>query len=121
VVEGQRLLQAAGDILLGWSTWPIEGISLYIRQLWDAKGSADLNGMSPDALASYSAACGAVLARAHARTGDASAVAGYLGRTDRFDQAIVAFAHAYADQNERDHARLVAAAGTGAIPVSPAG
>jgi uncharacterized protein (DUF2252 family) len=121
VVEGQRMLQATSDVLLGWTTAPHDGIHYYVRQLWDAKGSADLNGMTPTALATYAGACGWALARAHARTGDSVHIAGYLGGTGRFDQAVAAFAHAYADQNERDHQALVDAAGTGVVPVSPAG
>jgi uncharacterized protein (DUF2252 family) len=121
VVEGQRMLQAASDVLLGWTTDDRTGTHFYIRQLWDAKGSADLNGMTPTALATYAGACGWALARAHARTGDSVHIAGYLGGTGRFDQAVAAFAHAYADQNERDHKELVEAAGRGVVPVSPAG
>lgn len=121
VVEGQRQLQAASDVLLGWTDSVLAGTHYYVRQLWDAKGSADLNGMSPTALATYAGACGWALARAHARTGDSVTIAGYLGGTDRFDEAVAEFAHRYADQNERDHAAVVAAADSGLIPVSPPG
>jgi uncharacterized protein (DUF2252 family) len=120
VVEGQRLLQSASDVLLGWTTEPLSGRAYYLRQLWDAKGSAELTGMTPVALATYASACGWALARAHARTGDSSAIAGYLGKTARFDEALAAFGHAYADQTEHDYAAFQEAANTGRIPVSPA-
>jgi uncharacterized protein (DUF2252 family) len=119
VVTGQRMLQAAGDVLLGWTTAGETNTPYYVRQLWDAKGSADVAGMSPTALRTYSSACGWALARAHARTSDSAAIAGYLGRTPRFDEAIGDFAEAYADQCERDHATLLAASDDGRIPVSP--
>jgi len=118
VVRGQQRLQAASDILLGWTTAPSSGNSYYLRQLWDAKGSAEVESMSPAALTTYVEACGWALARAHARTGASSAIAGYLGRSDRFDEAIGDFANAYTDQTERDHAALRAAAAGGIIPVS---
>jgi len=121
VVEGQRRLQAASDVLLGWTTNPLDGVEYYVRQLWDAKGSADVATLRPGALATYAAGCGRALARAHARCGDAAAVAGYLGRSSAFDDAMVAFATAYADQTERDHAALRAAADGGRIPVAMAG
>ncbi len=119
VVDGQRQLQSASDVLLGWTTAPEYDTAMYIRQLWDAKGSADLTDMTPTALATYASACGWALARAHARTGDSSAIAGYLGRTPRFDDAVAAFAQVYADQNELDHAALCKAADDGVVPVSP--
>jgi uncharacterized protein (DUF2252 family) len=120
VVEGQRQLQTASDVLLGWTTAPTEGRPYYLRQLWDAKGSADLTGMTPAALATYAGACGWALARAHARTGDSSAIAGYIGVNNRFDLAMATFGHAYADQTERDFAALRRAADHGLVPVSPA-
>ena len=109
IVEGQRMMQTASDILLGWDR--IEGIDgrerdFYVRQLWDAKGSADVEGMNPKTLAIYAEICGWTLARAHARSGDAIAIASYLGTGDTFDQAMGTFAEAYADQNERDYAAL---------------
>ena len=109
VVEGQRMMQTASDILLGWDR--IEGIDgrerdFYVRQLWDAKGSADVEGMNPKTLAIYAEICGWTLARAHARSGDAIAIGSYLGTGDTFDQAMGSFAEAYADQNERDYAAL---------------
>ena len=119
VVDGQRKLQATSDVLLGWTTAPETGFHYYIRQLWDAKGSADVTSMTPAALATYAGACGWALARAHARTGDSSAIAGYLGNTSRFDEALAAFAHVYADQNERDYQAFRKAADNGVLPVSP--
>ena len=108
VVEGQRLMQAASDILLGWLTVE-EGIDggrrdFYVRQLWDGKGSAEVETMTPYTMGLYARLCGWTLARAHARTGDRIAIASYLGGGDRFDRAISDFAEAYADQNERDYA-----------------
>jgi uncharacterized protein (DUF2252 family) len=121
VVEGQRVTQAASDILLGWLTSPgLDGNEhdFYVRQLWDEKGSFDISTMSPYAIEIYARACGSVLARAHARTGDSIAIAAYLGNSDRFDQAIAAFASAYAEQNQRDYEELTAAAGSGRITVA---
>ena len=88
VVNGQRELQTASDVLLGWTTAPQTGTNYYLRQLWDAKGSVDVDTMTPAMLASYAGACGWALARAHARTGDSAAIAGYLGKTPRFDEAM---------------------------------
>jgi uncharacterized protein (DUF2252 family) len=121
VVEGQRVTQAASDILLGWLTSPgLDGKEheFYVRQLWDEKGSFDIATMSPYAIEIYARACGSVLARAHARTGDSIAIAAYLGNSDRFDRAIAAFAVAYADQNQRDYEELVAAAERGTVVVA---
>jgi hypothetical protein len=88
----------------------------YVRQLWDQKGAARLEGLPADELAAYTTACGWALARAHARTGDRAAIAAYLGRSDRFDLALADFAEAYADQNERDYAALVEAVKRGRLP-----
>jgi uncharacterized protein (DUF2252 family) len=107
VVCGQRLMQAASDIFLGWMR--SGGRHYYVRQLRDMKGSAELEAFNPQGLAEYAALCGAELARAHARGGDASAISGYLGRADTFDRALTKFAAAYADQTEADHAALLAA------------
>jgi uncharacterized protein (DUF2252 family) len=111
IVEGQRLMQAASDIFLGWihSDAEIDGGAhdFYVRQLWDWKVSVELETISPRGLDAYARACGWTLARAHARTGDRIAIASYLGASDRFDRAITRFAQAYADQNERDHRGLV--------------
>jgi uncharacterized protein (DUF2252 family) len=112
VVEGQRLMQAASDVLLGWLhvDRDVDGMSrdYYVRQLWDAKASAPIETLAADEMAAYGEICGWTLARAHARTGDRAAIAAYLGRSDRFDTALAAFAEAYADQNERDFAAFAA-------------
>ena len=109
VVVGQRLIQATSDILLGWlrSVGP-DGheADYYVRQLRDWKGSAQVEAMSPGMLAAYGQACGHVLARAHARTGDRVAIASYLGKGDAAISALARFAEAYAEQNERDYAAL---------------
>jgi len=118
VVEGQRVMQAAGDILLGWmSVTGFDGKrrDFYVRQLWDAKGSARIDRMTPRALAIYARLCGGALANAHARSGDRIAIASYLGGGDHFDRAMVEFAARYADQNERDYAALRAAADSGRV------
>jgi hypothetical protein len=118
VVEGQRLMQAAGDIMLGWFRTPgIDGVErdFYIRQLWDGKGSALVELMEPNVLLTYAKICGWTLARAHARSGDAAAIASYLGRGGVFDRAMAWFAEAYADQNERDYAAFRAAVADGRL------
>ena len=108
VVVGQRVMQATGDPFLGWMTGrPTIPTDFYVRQLRDMKGSIDVASLDPDALIDYAAVCGAILARAHGRVGDSSAIAGYLGDTEEFDEAIADFAMAYADVTDRDHARLV--------------
>jgi uncharacterized protein (DUF2252 family) len=109
VVEGQRLLQASSDILLGWIRTPgFDGMDrdFYVRQLWDWKMSADIESMTPEALTVYAQLCGWTLARAHARSGDRIAIAAYLGSSDTFDRAIADFSRSYADQNERDYASV---------------
>jgi uncharacterized protein (DUF2252 family) len=113
VVIGQRLMQAASDIFLGWTS--DSGHDYYVRQFRDMKGSVNLDAMTAIGFASYAAICSQTLARAHARTGDAAVISGYLGRGPRFDKAIADFAAAYAVQNDRDHAALVAAAETGRV------
>ena len=118
VVEGQRLMQAASDITLGWIHTPgIDGVErdFYIRQLWDSKWSADVETMDARGLGIYANACGWTLARAHARSGDEIEIAAYLGAGDSFDRAIARFSEAYADQNERDHAALLAAIESGRL------
>jgi uncharacterized protein (DUF2252 family) len=115
VVAGQRLMQAASDIFLGWFRGT-EGRDFYWRQLKDMKGSAKVEGMSPDELVLYAGLCGWALARAHARSGDRVQIAAYLGKSDRFEGAVADFAVAYADQNERDHAALCAAVKSGRLP-----
>jgi uncharacterized protein (DUF2252 family) len=119
VVEGQRLMQAAGDIFLGWLRSDYEGIprDYYVRQLWDWKTSAEVEGISKERLTVYGQVCGWTLARAHARSGDRIAIAAYLGAGATFDRAIAGFAEAYADQTERDFETLIAAVSAGLIPV----
>jgi hypothetical protein len=120
VVEGQRLTQAASDIMLGFiSAEGIDGVKrdFYVRQLWDAKGSALVELMEPAMLRMYATACGAELARAHARSGDAIAITSYLGANDTFDRAIALFAESYANQNDRDYALLIKAADDGKITI----
>ena len=118
VVEGQRLMQAYGDILLGWHHFP-DGSrpDYYVRQLRDWKGSFDVAALDPQALAIYAKYCAWTLARAHARSGDRVAIAAYIDDKDAFDQAIADFSVAYADKNEQDFARLQEAASAGTIPV----
>ena len=118
VVEGQRLMQSASDIMLGWFRTPdVDGISrdYYIRQLWDGKGSALVDLMEPNALTMYAEICGWTLARAHARSGDAVAIASYLGAGDTFDRALATFAEDYADQNELDYAAFMGAIESGKL------
>jgi uncharacterized protein (DUF2252 family) len=120
VVAGQRLMQASSDIFLGWQR--IESgledgrsYDYYVRQLRDWKFSVDIETMVPRGMRGYGELCGWTLARAHARSGDRIAIAAYLGGSDTFDQAVAQFAAAYADQNEKDHQALVAAAASGRI------
>ena len=118
VVEGQRLMQSASDLMLGWvqiqrPDGPVR--DFYVRQLWDAKGSAMVEAMEPDMLMIYARICGWTLAKAHARSGDAVAIASYLGAGHTFDRALAAFAEAYADQNERDYATVRDAVASGRI------
>src|SRR5262245_8705381 len=121
VVEGQRWMQAASDIFLGWlrSKAGVDGQprDFYVRQLWDWKTSVDVETILPDGLVIYAQICGWTLARAHARSGDRIAIASYLGRKDTFDRALADFAVAYADLNERDYQTLLDAARSGRIPV----
>jgi uncharacterized protein (DUF2252 family) len=115
VVVGQRLMQAASDIFLGWSS--DSGHDYYVRQFRDMKGSVNLDAMTAAGFASYAEICGQTLARSHARTGDAAVISGYLGSGTRFDEAIADFAAAYAAQNDRDYAALVTAAETRQVAV----
>ena len=106
VVEGQRAIQTAGDILLGWLSLEIhEGVhrDYYVRQLWDAKGSFDLETINENGLKGLASMCAWSLAHAHAKTGDRHAIAGYLGKNDTFEKAMVKYASHYADQNEADY------------------
>ncbi len=118
VVEGQWLMQAASDILLGWL--PAFGMDdkerdFYVRQLWDGKRSVEIETLPPKGLAIYGGVCGWTLARAHARSGDRVAIAAYLGKGESFDQAIADFSERYADQNELDYAALADAAKSGRV------
>ncbi len=115
VVHGQRLMQAASDIYLGWAKGYDPNRHFYWRQLRDMKGSAMVEGMAPVTLAFYARLCGWTLARAHARSGDPIAIAGYLGGGDSFDKAITRFAERYADQNDRDYDAFAAAVKSGRI------
>ncbi|MFE2250805.1 DUF2252 domain-containing protein [Streptomyces lavendulae] len=119
VVAGQRLMQATSDIFLGWQR--VDGFDgrrrdFYVRQLRDWKGIAMPETMTPPQLEAFGGICGLTLARAHARSGDRIAIAAYLGGGDAFDRALVTFAEAYADQNERDHRALLDAVRTGRLP-----
>jgi uncharacterized protein (DUF2252 family) len=115
VVTGQRLMQAASDIFLGWHSSELSGRRYYWRQLKDMKGSADLSGMDEDGFRTYVALCSWCLARAHARTGDEASIRGYIGKNDSFAKAVARFAVAYANQTERDHQALVDAVASGRI------
>ena len=119
VVAGQRLMQAASDIFLGWQRTEagLDGGSrdFYVRQLRDWKFSVEVEVLRPEGLQMYAALCGWTLARAHARSGDRIAIGAYLGGSDVFDRSIAKFAVAYADQNERDHQSLIDAVKSGRI------
>jgi hypothetical protein len=118
VVAGQRLMQAASDIFLGWvRSEGIDGVrrDFYFRQLRDWKGSVDPDQMIPAGMLAYGQLCGWTLAQAHARSGDAIAIAAYLGNSSAFDNAIVSFAESYADQNERDYQALQKAVADGRV------
>jgi uncharacterized protein (DUF2252 family) len=114
VVTGQRLMQSSSDIFLGW-TRGRGGKDFYLRQLRDMKFSLPIEGVSAVQLQRYAEFCGWTLARAHAKSGDAATISGYLGKGDQFDLAMGEFAIAYADQTERDHAALVDAVKTGRV------
>jgi hypothetical protein len=119
VVQGQELMQAASDVFLGWARYQAPGgddaVDYYFRQFWDGKYSPTIETMRPKQLRRYGRFCGFVLARAHARSGDAAMISGYLGDDDAFDRAIAAFGEAYADVTETDHARLAGAIDAGEI------
>jgi uncharacterized protein (DUF2252 family) len=115
VVQGQRMMQAASDIYLGWTKGLDVRRNFYWRQLRDMKGSVDIETMIPLGLSSYARMCGWTLARAHARSGDPVAIAAYLGESDAFDKSITNFAERYADQNERDHQEFVNAVNSGRL------
>jgi len=120
VVEGQRLIQATSDIFLGWSRWQEKDkapVDFYFRQLWDGKGKIDVEELGPKRLAAYAGICGKTLAFAHARSGDAMMIRGYIGDDSAFDDILVTFADQYADITEQDHVRLCEAIADGAIEV----
>lgn len=122
VVQGQRLMQAAGDVLLGWTSAPDEAgrqRDYYVRQLWDWKTSTDLETAPAAEIEATGRLCGWTLARAHARTGDRCAIAGYLGASGSFDRAVADFARAYADQNEADYQVFVDALAHGGLDAGP--
>ncbi|MDG4664518.1 DUF2252 domain-containing protein [Mycobacterium sp. 236(2023)] len=115
VVEYQQALQTVSDPLLGWTT--MNGLQFYVRQFRNMKGTIPLDAMHPKALIDYTSVVGQLLAKGHARTSGASMIAGYMGRSDKVDDALCTFARRYADQTEADHAALVAAVDSGRIPV----
>jgi len=115
VVQGQRMMQAASDIFLGWTKGADADRHLYWRQLRDMKGSAVIESMTPAALTFYAKTCGWTLARAHARSGDPIAIAAYLGKRDRFDKSITDFSERYADQNEQDYQAFIDAIRSGRL------
>jgi uncharacterized protein (DUF2252 family) len=115
VVQGQRIIQAASDLFLGWKTR--DNHDFYVRQLKDMKGTVDIDDMAPQTIVDFAALCGMTLAHAHARSGDFAQIAGYLGKGDAFDEALADFAEAYADQVEYDHALLERAVHAGKLPV----
>jgi hypothetical protein len=115
VVQGQRMMQAASDIYLGWTKGLDVRRHFYWRQLRDMKGSAVVEDMIPLALTYYARICGWTLARAHARSGDPVAIAAYLGESDAFDTSITGFSQRYADQNERDYTEFVNAVKSGRL------
>ncbi|MGH8412290.1 MAG: DUF2252 family protein, partial [Pseudomonas sp.] len=114
VVTGQRLMQSSSDIFLGWTRGQ-KGRDFFVRQMRDMKMSAPIEGITAARLKRYAQWCGQTLARAHAKSGDAALISGYLGKSDSFDQAIGKFAVTYADQNAKDYAALLAAYKSGRI------
>jgi uncharacterized protein (DUF2252 family) len=118
VVAGQRMIQGSPDIFLGWGE--LSGVQFYVRQLRDMKGGTEFReGRTDlDTLPDYCHLCGWALALAHAKSGDAAVIAGYVGKSDVLDDALATFSLAYADQTERDHALLVKAAQSGRIEVA---
>ncbi|MGZ5078586.1 MAG: DUF2252 domain-containing protein [Usitatibacter sp.] len=120
VVEGQRLMQAASDIFIGWSRIAALHAHFYVRQLHDRKTKARINEMNAREFKGYLGCCARALARSHAKAGAAAAIAGYLGKRNAFDTAVAAFAERYADQTEADYETLKKAAKAGRIPVDSA-
>ena len=121
VVQGQRMMQSASDIFLGWTKGAQENRYLYWRQLRDMKGSAVVEGMNPLGMTFYANVCGWTLARAHARSGDPVAIAAYLGKSDKFDRSITDFSERYAVQNERDYQAFADAVRSGRLEAAGAG
>ncbi len=120
VVEGQRLIQATSDVLLGWARYEGEDgqeIDFYFRQLWDGKGKIEVEEMGPKRLTAFAGICGKTLAFAHARSGDAMTIRGYIGDDKTFDNIMVEFADRYADRTEADHAQLNKVIDDGAMEV----
>jgi uncharacterized protein (DUF2252 family) len=115
VVQGQRMMQAASDIYLGWTKGPDGSRHFYWRQLRDMKGSAEVESMTPVALTFYARTCGWTLARAHARSGDPIAITACLGGSDAFDRSVADYSQCYADQNERDYDEFVKAIRSGRL------
>ena len=115
VVHGQRMMQAASDIYLGWTKRAEAGRYFYWRQLRDMKGSADVESLRPPGLAFYARQCGWTLARAHARSGDPIAITAYLGKGDGFDKSVTDFSKRYADQNDKDFQAFTKAIRTGQL------
>jgi len=115
VVDGQRMMQAASDIYLGWTKGLDVNRHFYWRQLRDMKGSAEVETMAPLGLGFYAGICGWTLARAHARSGDPVAIAAYLGEDDQFDRSISDFSKSYADQNELDYQAFAKAIRSGRL------
>ena len=113
VVAGQRIMQATSDPLLGWTQ--LGGRDFYVRQLRDMKATIPIERLDAHGLADYAALCAGVLARAHACSGDAAQIAGYLGRGEQFDSAMARFAESYADQVEQDHQALLSAIASGTV------
>jgi len=120
VVQGQRIMQAASDIFLGWTKGAQENRYLYWRQLRDMKGSAVVEAMKPLGMTFYASACGWTLARAHARSGDPIAIAAYLGKSDKFDLSVTDFSERYADQNEQDYQAFAEAVRSGRLEATEA-
>ena len=119
IVEGQRLMQAASDIFLGWFR-SANGHDYYVRQFRDMKVSAEVETFQPSTLVAYASMCGWALARAHAKAGDAAMIAGYLGSNDQFDDALAQYSIAYADQAEHDFEAFQAAIRSGRLQTEPA-
>jgi len=118
VVEGQRVMQAASDIFLGWTRSGSH--DYYVRQFRDMKVSAEIETFQPGTLIGYAGLCGWTLARAHAKAGDAAMIAGYLGSNDLFEQALASYSEAYADQAERDFETFQKALRSGRLSTEPA-